>query len=37
LRELVEAQIQYFARPPASVPKQFAQKLVSDEAPHNGL
>jgi len=37
LRELVEAQRQYFARPPASVPKQFAQKLVSDEGQHNGL
>jgi len=37
LRELVEAQRQYFAHPPASVPKQFAQKLVSDEGQHNGL
>jgi Protein of unknown function (DUF2950) len=37
LRELVEAQNQYFARPPASLPKQFAQKLVSDEGQHNGL
>jgi Protein of unknown function (DUF2950) len=36
-RELVEAENQYFARPPASVPKQFAQKLVSDEGQHNGL
>jgi hypothetical protein len=36
-RELVEAQKQYFARPPADVPKQFAQKLVSDEGRHNGL
>lgn len=37
LRELVEAQNQYFARPPAKLPKQFAQKLVSDEGQHNGL
>jgi len=37
LRELVEAQIQYFARPPANLPHQFAQKLVSDEGQHNGL
>lgn len=36
-RELVEAQKEYFARPPADVPKQFAQKLVSDEGRHNGL
>jgi hypothetical protein len=36
-RELVDAQKQYFARPPADVPKQFAQKLVSDEGRHNGL
>jgi hypothetical protein len=36
-RELVEAQKQYFARPPANLPKQFAQKLVSDEGHHNGL
>jgi len=36
-RELVEAQKQYFARPPADVPKQFAQKLVSDDGRHNGL
>ena len=36
-RELVDAQKQYFARPPANVPKQFAQKLVSDEGRHNGL
>ena len=35
--ELVEAQNQYFARPPGNVPKQFAQKLVSDEGQHNGL
>ncbi len=36
-RDLVEAQKQYFTRPPAGVPKQFAQKLVSDEGQHNGL
>src|SRR6202022_3340165 len=36
-RELVEAQKQYFARPPGNLPKQFAQKLVSDEGGHNGL
>jgi hypothetical protein len=35
--ELVDAQQQYFARPPADLPKQFAQKLVSDEGHHNGL
>jgi hypothetical protein len=34
---LVEAQQQYFARPPGGIPKQFAQKLVSDEGQHNGL
>jgi hypothetical protein len=37
LRELVEAQEQYFAHPPADLPKQFAQRLVSDEGHHNGL
>ena len=36
-RELVDAQKQYFARPPADLPKQFAQRLVSDEGRHNGL
>jgi Protein of unknown function (DUF2950) len=36
-RELVEAQKQYFVRPPVNQPKQFAQKLVSDEGRHNGL
>ncbi len=36
-RELVEAQKEYFARPPDDLPKQFAQKLVSDEGRHNGL
>jgi hypothetical protein len=37
LRELVEAQKQYFAHPPANMSQQFAQKLVSDEGGHNGL
>jgi DUF2950 family protein len=36
-RDLVDAQQQYFARPPGDLPKQFAQKLVSDEGRHNGL
>jgi len=36
-RELVEAQKQYFARPPRDIPKQFAQKFVSDEGRHDGL
>src|SRR5258708_24817706 len=36
-RELVDAQKEYFARPPANLPKQFAQRLVSDEGQHNGL
>jgi hypothetical protein len=36
-RELVDAQKQYFAHPPANLPNQFAQKLVSDESQHNGL
>jgi len=36
-RDLIAAQKQYFARPPADLPKQFAQKLVSDEGRHNGL
>ena len=36
-RELVDAQKQYFAHPPGNLPKQFAQKLVSDEGGHNGL
>jgi len=35
--ELVEAQQQYFTRSPDGAPKQFAQKLVSDEGRHNGL
>jgi len=36
-RELVYGQKQYFAHPPANLPKQFAQQLVSDEGGHNGL
>jgi hypothetical protein len=36
-RQLVDAQKQYFARPSGKLPKQFAQKLVSDEGRHNGL
>jgi hypothetical protein len=36
-RDLVDAQKQYFARPAGNLPKQFAQKLVSDEGRHNGL
>ena len=36
-RDLVQAQKQYFARPPANLSKQFAQKLVSDEGQHDGL
>ena len=36
-RELVKAEKQYFARPPAGVTKQFAQNLVSDKGRHNGL
>jgi len=36
-RELVDAQKEYFARPPANLPKQFAQRLVSDKGQHNGL
>jgi len=36
-RELVDAQKQYFARPPGNLPQQFARKLVSDEGRHNGL
>jgi Protein of unknown function (DUF2950) len=37
LRELVEAQEQYFSHPPANLPKQFTQKLVSSEGQHDGL
>src|SRR5258708_8065440 len=36
-RELVEAQKQYFPRPPGDLPNQFSQKLVTDELPHNRL
>jgi len=36
-RDLVAAQKEYFARPAGDLPKQFAQKLVSDEGRHNGL
>jgi hypothetical protein len=36
-RDLVEAQKQYFAHPWGDLPKQFAQKLVSDIGRHNGL
>ncbi len=36
-RELVDAQKAYFERPPANLPKQFAQRLVSDKGQHNGL
>jgi hypothetical protein len=36
-RELDEAQKEYFAHPWGDLPKQFAQKLVSDEGRHNGL
>jgi hypothetical protein len=36
-RDLVDAQKQYFAHPPGDLPKQFAQKLVSDEGGHDGL
>ncbi len=36
-RDLVQAQKQYFAHPPGELPKQFAQRLVSDEGRHNGL
>lgn len=37
LQQLIEAQKEYFARPPAGLPKQFAQKLVSEEGRHDGL
>jgi len=36
-RDLVDAQKQYFAHPWGDSPKQYAQKLVSDEGRHNGL
>jgi hypothetical protein len=35
--DLVEAEKQYFARTPANTPKQFAQRLVSDQGQHDGL
>ena len=35
--DLVKAEKQYFARPPADTPKQFAQRLVSDRGRYNGL
>jgi Protein of unknown function (DUF2950) len=37
LQHLVEAQKEYFANPPAGLPRQFAQKLVSTEGRHDGL
>jgi hypothetical protein len=37
LSDLVEAEMQYFARPPAGAPKQFTERLVSDQGQHNGL
>jgi hypothetical protein len=37
VQNLVEAQKQYFANPPAGLPSQFAQKLVSTEGRHDGL
>jgi hypothetical protein len=36
-QNLVEAEKEYFASPPAGLPKQFAQKLVSSEGRHDGL
>jgi len=36
-QNLVEAEKEYFARPPAGLTKQFAQKLVSTEGRHDGL
>ena len=36
-QELVGAEKEYFARPPAGLPNQFAQKLVSEEGRHDGL
>src|SRR6202008_3350149 len=35
--QLGERKKPLFARPPAYLPSQFAQKLVSDEGQHNGL
>lgn len=37
LRDLVDAEKQYFAHPPADVSQQFARRLVSHEGQHNGL
>src|SRR6266403_4874939 len=36
-QNLVEAQKEYFANPPAGLRNQFAQKLVSTEGRHDGL
>jgi hypothetical protein len=36
-RELVEAETEYFSRPPSGFSRQFAQNLVSDKGRHNGL
>jgi Protein of unknown function (DUF2950) len=36
-QNLVEAQKEYFRNPPAGLPNQFAQKLVSTEGRHDGL
>jgi hypothetical protein len=36
-QNLVEAQKEYFANPPAGLSNQFAQKLVSTEGRHDGL
>jgi len=37
LRELVDAQKEYYAEPRDGEARQYAQKLVSDEGKHNGL
>jgi hypothetical protein len=36
-QNLVEAEKEYFRNPPAGLPNQFAQKLVSTEGRHDGL
>ncbi len=36
-QHLVEAEKEYFRNPPAGLPNQFAQKLVSTEGRHDGL
>jgi hypothetical protein len=36
-RDLVDAERQYFARPPGGQPQQFTAQLVSDDGGHNGL